>query len=112
MIRAKVWFRCAAMHDPVTPRLVSPAIVGWIGKNRKIDLTIEREFTGTELLGRMKGWISVDPKQAIELFGEYGRLKIFDDGGLVIEIETEKQFISLVDRIKECFRDQCNLERL
>ena len=25
MIRAKLWFRCAAMHDPVTPKVVQPA---------------------------------------------------------------------------------------
>ncbi|MGC8657748.1 MAG: hypothetical protein ACP5U1_01615 [Desulfomonilaceae bacterium] len=112
MIRAKIWFRCAAMHDPVAPRLVSPAIVGWIGKNRQIDLTIEREFSGSELLKRMKGWITVDPRQAIKLFEEYGRLKIFDDGELVVETETENEYASLVGKIKELFGDQCDLERL
>jgi hypothetical protein len=46
MVRAKVWLRCAAAHDPVMPILVRPAIIGWKGKNRQIDFTIEREFAG------------------------------------------------------------------
>ena len=112
MIRARVWFRCAAMHDPVTPRVVSPAVIGWFGKSRQIDLTIEREFTGAELLRRMKGWITVNPKEAIELLESHGRLKTFDDGELVIEIETEEEFDSLTDKIVEHFKDQCNLERI
>lgn len=112
MIRARVWFRCAAMHDPVTPRVVSPAVIGWFGKNRQIDLTIEREFTGAELLRRMKGWITVSPKEAIELLESHGRLKVFDDGELVIEIETEEEFDSLTDKIVEYFEDQCDLERI
>lgn len=112
MIRARVWFRCAAMHDPVTPRLAGPAVIGWIGKNRRIDLTIEREFTGSELLKRMKGWITVNPKQAIELFETYGRLKIFDDGELVIEVETDDKFEELTKKTYEYFSDQCDLERI
>ena len=112
MIRARIWFRCAAMHDPVTPRVVTPAVIGWFGKNRQIDLTIEREFTGAELLRRMKGWITINPKEAIELFETHGRLKVFDDGELVIEIETEEEFNLLTDKIVEHFKDQCDLERL
>ncbi|MGO9736222.1 MAG: hypothetical protein ACLPVO_02185 [Desulfomonilaceae bacterium] len=112
MIRARVWFRCAAMHDPVTPRVVSPAVIGWFGKSRQIDLTIEREFTGAELLRRMKGWITVNPKEAIELLESHGKLKVFDDGELVIEIETEEEFDSLTDKIVVHFKDQCNLERI
>ena len=66
MIRARVWFRCAAMHDPVTPTLIRRAVIGWKAKNRDVDLTIEREFTGPELVRRMRGWITVSPQQAIE----------------------------------------------
>ena len=29
MVRARVWFRCAAMHDLVSPVLVRPALLGW-----------------------------------------------------------------------------------
>ena len=55
MIRAKIWFRCAAVHDPISPIIVHPSIIGWEAKQRQIDLTIERAFKGDELLRRMKG---------------------------------------------------------
>src|SRR4030065_2971487 len=38
MLRAKLWFRCAAMHDPVTPMIVQPAIIGWEANKRRGDL--------------------------------------------------------------------------
>ena len=37
MIRAKLWFRCTAMHDPVTPVIVRPAVIGWEAKRRNAD---------------------------------------------------------------------------
>ena len=67
MIRAKLWFRCAAMHDPVTPMVAQPALVGWEAKNRRVDLTIERAFNGEELVRRMKGWVTTDPQQVIDV---------------------------------------------
>jgi len=112
MIRARIWFRCAAMHDPVTPRVAAPAILGWFGKNRQIDLTIEREFNGRELLSKMKGWITVSPKKAIEIFEKFGRLKTFDDGELIIEVETEEDFAEVLKETAENFHDQCDLERI
>ncbi len=110
MIRAEVWFRCAAMHDPVLPVLVGPAIIGWKGKRREINLTIEREFSGSELLKRMKGWITVDPRLAIQVIEQYGRLKCFDDGRLIVEVEAEEQLEVLKGEIRANFSDQCNLE--
>lgn len=110
MIRAKVWFRCAAMHDPVMPVLVRPALIGWKGRHRNIALTIEREFTGAELLQRMKGWITVDPKRAIEVFEQHGRLKCFDNGELIVEVEDEAALAALQKDITNKFRDQCDVE--
>ncbi len=110
MIRAKVWFRCAAMHDPVMPVMVRPAVIGWKGKQRQIDLTIEREFTGAELLRRMKGWITVDPVVAIRVFETHGRLKCFDGGELVIEVEDEDSLAALRHDLEEHFRDQCDIQ--
>ncbi|MBW2116206.1 MAG: hypothetical protein JRH04_15605, partial [Deltaproteobacteria bacterium] len=63
MIKAKLWFRCAAMHDPTTPIIVKPAVIGWEAKERNVDLTIERAFKGDELVLRMKGWVTVDVKK-------------------------------------------------
>ncbi len=110
MIRAHVWFRCAAMHDPVMPIVVQPAVIGWKGKNRRIDLTIEREFTGDELIRRMKGWITVDPRRVVEIFGKYGRLKCFETGELVVEVEDENKLAALQGDVAEAFGDQCDVE--
>jgi hypothetical protein len=110
MVRARVWFRCAAMHDPVLPKLVQPALVGWQGKNRQIDLVIERGFTGAELLKRMKGWITVDAKKAVEVLENHGRLKCFDDGELVVEVENDRTLEALAGDLQRHFNDQCHLE--
>ena len=110
MIRAKVWFRCAAMHDPVMPILVRPAVIGWKGKRRQIDLVIEREFNGAELVKRMKGWITVDPAQAVKVFERHGRLKCFDNGELVVEVEELADLEALQKDLKDSFGDQCNVE--
>ena len=110
MIRARVWFRCAAVHDPVMPILVKPAVIGWTGKNRRIDLTIEREFTGAELVGRMKGWVTIDPKRAVEVFQRHGRLKCFETGELVVEVEDEEALEALRADLAAGFGDQCHIE--
>ena len=112
MIRAKLWFRCAAMHDPVTPVIVKPAVIGWDAKKRQVDLTIERAFKGDELVLRMKGWVTADVKTALEVIKRYGSLKVLDDRDLVVETETEDDYNSLEQDLVEHFQDQVNLERL
>jgi hypothetical protein len=112
MIRAKLWFRCAAMHDPVTPVIVKPAVVGWDAKRRQVDLTIERAFRGDELVLRMKGWVTVDVKKVIEVVKRHGFLKVLDDRDLVVEVETEKDYENLTRELSEYFQDQLHLERL
>jgi hypothetical protein len=110
MIRARVWFRCAAMHDPVMPIVVRPAVIGWKGKYRDIDLVIEREFSGAELVKRMKGWITVDPREAVKVLESHGRLKCFETGELVVEVENQHELDALERDLKARFDDQCNLE--
>ena len=110
MIRAKLWFRCAAMHDPVTPIVVKPALVGWEAKKRRVDLTIERAFNGEELVRRMKGWVTVDPSKVIEVVRSHGTLKVLDDRELVIEIETMADFQRLQKALGEGFGDQADIE--
>jgi len=92
------------------PILVQPAVIGWKGLNRRIDLTIEREFTGAELVGRMKGWITIDPKKAVEILERYGRLKCFETGELVVEVEDEEAIAGLQDDLVAAFGDQCHIE--
>jgi hypothetical protein len=110
MIRAKIWFRCAVVHDPVCPLVVQPGLIGWEAKYRQIDLVIERAFKGDELVRRMKGWITVDPNKVVEVVNKYGRLKVLDDRELVIEMEEEAEFEELRKNVKEAFGDQVDVE--
>lgn len=110
MIRAKLWLRCAAMHDPVTPTLVRPALVGWEAKRRRVDLTIERGFNGEELLRRMKGWVTTDPSAVIEVVKQHGRLKVLDDTELVVEFEETEGFDRLQKSLADAFGGEVDLE--
>ena len=110
MKRFRVWFRCAAMHDPVSPVVVRSALIGWDAKEREVDLQIERAFTGEELVKRMKGWITVDPSRVIETIDQYGRLKVLDDRDLVVEVEDERGFEKLQGEIRKHFGNEVDLE--
>jgi uncharacterized protein YqgQ len=112
MLRAKLWFRCAAMHDPVTPMVAQPALVGWEAKKRRVDLTIERAFNGEELVKRMKGWVTTDPYKVIEVVKQYGKLKVLDDRELVIEMEKEEQFKGLQNALLETFGNEVDIEMM
>jgi hypothetical protein len=110
MIRAKLWFRCAAMHDPVTPMVVQPALIGWEAKKRRVELQIERAFSGDELVRRMKGWVTVDPSKVIEVVDRFGRLKVLDDRELVIEMEKKEDFEDLQKALHEGFGGEVDAE--
>ena len=112
MIRAKLWFRCAAMHDPVTPVLVQPAVIGWEAQKRRVDLTIERAFKGDELVMRMKGWVTTDVKEVVDAVKEHGFLKVLDDRELVVELESQKDYDNLARDLQAKFDDQVNLEKV
>ena len=112
MIRAKLWFRCAAMHDPVTPVVVRPAVIGWEGQKRRVNFTIERAFTGEELVKRMKGWVTADPLKAIEVVDRFGRLKVLDDKDLVIEFETAEDLRNLQGALSEAFGGEVDVEEI
>jgi hypothetical protein len=112
MIRAKIWFRCAAMHDPVTPIVLQPAIIGWEAKKRKVGAQIERAFNGEELLRRMKGWITVDPNEAVEVVNRYGRLKVLDERELVVEVEKMEDIQRLQKALHETFGDEVDVETI
>jgi hypothetical protein len=112
MIRARLWFRCAAVHDPVTPVIVSPAVIGWDANRRKIDLTIERAFKGDELVLRMNGWVTVDVKKVVEVVKRHGFLKVLDDRDLVVEVERKEDFQALEEALVDNFKDQVDLETI
>ena len=112
MIRAKIWFRCAAMHDPVTPMVLQPAIIGWEAKKRRVGTQIERSFNGEELLHRMKGWITVDPRKVVEVVNRYGRLKVLDEKELVVEFEKMEDFQNLERALAEAFKGEVDAETI
>ncbi len=112
MVRAKIWFRCAAMHDPVTPIVIQPAVIGWEAKKRSVGTQIERSFNGDELVRRMKGWITVDPKEVIEVVNQYGRLKTLDERELVVEAEETGDLQKLQKALQETFKGEVDIEVL
>ena len=110
MIRAKLWFRCAAAHNPVAPVIIRPAVIGWERKQGQIVFQIERVFKGEELLNRMKGWVTVDPSRVIELVKEFGILKVLDDRELVVEMEEPQTFDNLQKALKDTFVNEVDIE--
>jgi hypothetical protein len=100
------------MHDPVTPKLVQPALIGWEAKKRRVDLTIDRAFNGEELVRRMKGWVTVDPAKAIEVVNRFGRLKVLDDRDLVVEVEKREDLEGLDKALTEAFGNEVNVEEI
>jgi len=100
------------MHDPVTPVLVKPAVIGWEAKQRDVELTIDRPLKGDELVLRMDGWVTVDVKKVIETVKKYGYMKVLDERDLVVDVETEEDYERLNKELSGQFMDQLNLERV
>jgi len=107
-----LWFKCAAMHDPVRPVIKKQTVIGWEAKNRDVDLVIESPLKGEELLRRMKGWFTTDVHQAVQIFRKYGKLKILDDISLVIETQTMEQIESLTGELESAFQGEAWIEHM
>jgi uncharacterized protein YqgQ len=90
--------------------VVQPALVGWEAKKRRVDLTIERAFSGEELVRRMKGWVTTDPYEVIEVVKKYGRLKVLDDRELVIEMQKEEDAAGLQEALLDAFGTEVDIE--
>jgi hypothetical protein len=108
--RAMLWFKCAAMHDPVRPVLKQPAVIGWEAKQRRVDLVIERAFKGEELLRRMQGWFTVDVHAAIDIIRRHGKLKVLDGYDLVVETPSQSELKALSQKLTEAFGAEAWLE--
>jgi len=108
--RAMLWFKCAAMHDPVRPVLKQPAVIGWEAKQRTVDLVIDRPFKGEELLRRMQGWFTVDVHTAIELIQQHGKLKVLDGYDLIVETPNPAELKALSQKLAKAFADEVWLE--
>jgi hypothetical protein len=110
MVKAKLWFTCAAMHDPVTPVIARPALIGWDAKAREVELQIERGFSGEELVRRMKGWVTVPPEEVIDVIKGHGRLRVLDEQDLVVEVETMEDYEKLSQALQDTFGGEVNLD--
>ncbi len=110
MQRAMLWFKCAAVHDPVRPVVKKPASIGWEAKQRQVDLVIERCFKGDELLRRMQGWVTVDVYRVTEIIRQHGKLKILDDYDLVVETRDQADLEALSQKLSEAFGGEVWIE--
>ena len=110
MERAMLWFKCAAVHDPVRPVAKKPATIGGEAKQRQVDLVIERPFKGDELLRRMKGWVTADVGKVTEIVRQHGKLKILDDYDLVVETRDKPDLEALSHKLSEAFGEEVWLE--
>ena len=112
MERAMLWFKCAAMHDPVRPVIKQAADIGWEAKQRQVDLVLERSFKGEELLSRMKGWFTVDVNQVIDIIQQHGKLRVLDDVDLVVETNDPDQMAAVSKKLAEAFGEEAWLEQI
>jgi hypothetical protein len=110
-MKAKIWFTCAAMFDPVCPKLLTACAITWEAKYREIDLVIERPLKGNELVKKMKGWITVDPEKVINIVENYGKFKINEHGELYVELTDEDCFENLKAELNKHFKDQILFEK-
>ncbi len=100
------------MHDPVRPVLLAPCRIGWEAREREVELTIERPFSGAELLLRMKGWVTIEVERAVEIISGHGRLKLLDERELVVECEGPAHMEALGRELARAFGDQVDLEAM
>lgn len=86
MIRGRIWFRCSGAFNPVTPVIIKPAIIGWKTRQGRepMNFAIERACNDEELVRRMKGWVTVDVRQVIDIVKRHGRLKVLDEQDLFV----------------------------
>lgn len=111
-MNAKLWFKCAVVFDPVCPKLLTPCAITWEAKYRDIDLIIERYMKGEELVKRMKGWVTVDPYEVIDIVNKYGKFKLNENGELYVKLDNAENFLKLKDELYKNFQDEIILEKL
>ena len=106
MIRLRLFGRCRIYHDPVSPVLRAPAQIGWDAWFRRIDLVTPRQLRGKELLMRTRGWWTVEPDDVAEIVEAHGRLKVGDQGELLVELEDQESAETLSKALSKRFGEQ------
>jgi hypothetical protein len=60
----------------------------------------------------MKGWVTVDPSEVIEIVNRFGRLKVLDDPELFIEVKKVEDFRNLQKALCETSGAEVDLEKI
>jgi hypothetical protein len=106
MIRLRLYGRCRIYHDPVSPVLKGPALIGWEGWFRSIDLVTPRRLKGRELLDRTRGWWTREPEEVAAIVERHGRLAVGEGGELLVEFSDPEAAQALKGDLAERFGDQ------
>lgn len=112
MERAMLWFKCAAVHDPVRPVVKKQAVLGWEAKHRQVDLRIERPLRAEELLTRMKGWFTADVYEVARVIKQHGKLRLLDERELSVETPDRDSLERLSDELNEVFGPEVWVEHI
>jgi hypothetical protein len=106
MLRLRLFGRCRIYHDPVSPVLKEPAMIGWDALYRTIDLVTPRRFKGRELLMKTRGWWTVEPEDVVETVERHGTIVLGEKGELMVEFNDQKDMDALSDALQERFGEQ------
>jgi len=109
-MKAKLWFKCAALNDPVCPKIISPCVIGWDAKFREVELVIEKMLSPDELVKSMKGWITVDPVKVLKIINKFGKFIFDKNGELFVELENITIFKDLKEELNKIFKDEIIIE--
>jgi hypothetical protein len=105
-IHLRLFGRCRIYHDPVSPVLREPALIGWDALYRTIDLVTPRRFKGRELLMKARGWWTVEPQEAAEIVERHGSIVVGEKGELMVEFKDQKDVDALSAALLERFGDK------
>ena len=106
MIRLRLFGRCRIYHDPVSPVLKEPALIGWSSWFRDIDLVTPRKLKGKELLLRTRGWWTIEPSLVADVVEKHGKLVVGEKGELMVEFESKANVAALSIDLTRNFDDQ------
>lgn len=106
MIRLRLFGRCRIYHDPVSPVLNSPSMIGWDALYRSIDLVTPRRLKGSELLMKTRGWWTVEPSDVAEVVERHGNIVVGEGGELMVEFDDQRDIEALSASLLEKFGDQ------
>jgi predicted nucleotidyltransferase len=60
----------------------------------------------------MKGWVTADPLEVIEIVSRFGRLRVLDDKDLVIEFEKTEDLQNLQRALSQVFGGEVDVEEI